>query len=816
MVQLEQWVTRGRGVEIGEADMELYPSSDVLVDYVGGRVMTRTQALKQFSSSSSSSSSFCSSSSSSFSPPPPLDPAVEGDRKQNHEQAGGNNNRISRRVTVQGGILADQVGLGKTLTCIALIIAHPCPNRHTEANNTMDTEENNGNSSNTNISTDNTDSPSNTSWYGIRQGPNVDKMSSAAVAHAIEGLGLVQTTFTAGKKQLKEYLSAKGLLPVQSPCSKRRDLFFSGATLVVVPARLVTQWEQQILRFLKPLSLGLCTVTGPGDLMKLRFRDCLQADVVVVASNLLSDQKHLPQCKLGDTAVLSQVHWRRLIVDEAHEIECLVSALNIPSDYRWYVSGTPFPGTLELGLALQFLQMKIGGIAVCPGESRADKSWRDSCNDRLRSENLARHPRAPHRHWLIKPPPRNLQWLFSPLGGVVNQCVHQHFFARSTNDSVGGENYLNDHENVFVEMGQDRYFLMEIAVADFLRQCTLSESLYLTARCSLKLVEWKDIHKPIVDHRVDYEYLSIDSRRYSWFPRGDAEIKDDTALPFPLLIRKAVCSIRYQLQNLLTVIANVKQKISNLDSYRLDNLRSWLVDAEIFKGKISSHLQALESQLKELALAKLLPRNTVIRHGNSERIMEVMDKTGQDDEPLVMEFGTRVVTIAKYVRQVLAADSDARVLVFSRYAALLTLIRAALDRMGIGAYQLEHTTTSRGFDKVLQGFQEPASSGQTAPPTNTPRVLLLSLSTSASGTNLAKVTHICLTDHTENAENAPGHIAGSSNGAVSLHLDSIVASEIQAVGRAVRQCRLDGRTVMVARFVDQTTSKFGQISKPSE
>ncbi|RYE98935.1 MAG: hypothetical protein EOO41_01755, partial [Methanobacteriota archaeon] len=66
--------------------------------------------------------------------------------------------------------------------------------------------------------------------------------------------------------------------------------------------------------------------------------------------------------RLGPVSVLQQVHWRRIILDEAHAIKnrrCATAraAMNLTADRRWCLSGTPLQNRVgEMFSLLRFLR----------------------------------------------------------------------------------------------------------------------------------------------------------------------------------------------------------------------------------------------------------------------------------------------------------------------------------------------------------------------------------------------------------------------------------------------------------------------------
>ena len=106
----------------------------------------------------------------------------------------------------------------------------------------------------------------------------------------------------------------------------------TGPTLVVVPKSIVTQWKNEVHKFAPELSVFVY------DGIK-RTRDASEFqrhDVTVCPYSLLTE----------DAPLVHRIEWRRVILDEAHEIrnrrsKRFKSAMQIGATYRWVVTGTP-------------------------------------------------------------------------------------------------------------------------------------------------------------------------------------------------------------------------------------------------------------------------------------------------------------------------------------------------------------------------------------------------------------------------------------------------------------------------------------------
>lgn len=122
-------------------------------------------------------------------------------------------------------------------------------------------------------------------------------------------------------------------------------LYLSRATLIVVPANLVDHWKTQIMKHVRPRHLHVCIWTDQKK--PLAHNLAWDYDVVITTFSRLSAEWG-PRKK----SVLTQVHWRRVILDEGHTLGSslgltnkLQMAISLTASSRWILTGTPMPNT---------------------------------------------------------------------------------------------------------------------------------------------------------------------------------------------------------------------------------------------------------------------------------------------------------------------------------------------------------------------------------------------------------------------------------------------------------------------------------------
>uniref|UniRef100_A0A914C6P3 Transcription termination factor 2 n=1 Tax=Acrobeloides nanus TaxID=290746 RepID=A0A914C6P3_9BILA len=136
----------------------------------------------------------------------------------------------------------------------------------------------------------------------------------------------------------------------------------SNCTLVVAPASLVYQWENEITKFVKCGHLGIETFHGSNREENARIlakNDVVLTTYGVVQSELTdksindSDdgKKHRKKWASNASSVLAQIAWDRIILDEAHKIKNRKTNISkaccqLNSRNRWCLTGTPIHNEL--------------------------------------------------------------------------------------------------------------------------------------------------------------------------------------------------------------------------------------------------------------------------------------------------------------------------------------------------------------------------------------------------------------------------------------------------------------------------------------
>ncbi|KAF3455122.1 hypothetical protein FNV43_RR05570 [Rhamnella rubrinervis] len=214
----------------------------------------------------------------------------------------------------RGGILADAMGLGKTIMTIALL---------------LDNSEGGGSS--------------------VTQPTNQSSTEGSEVGNVLDN------SLNISKKVSK--------FPGFNKYMKKKNTLIDGGNLIICPMTLLGQWKAEIETHSQPGSLSLYVHYGqsrPKDAKSLA-----QSNVVITTYGVLASEFSTENAE--DNGGLYSVRWFRIVLDEAHTIkssrsQISMAATALVADRRWCLTGTPIQNKLEdIYSLLRFLRVEPWG-----------------------------------------------------------------------------------------------------------------------------------------------------------------------------------------------------------------------------------------------------------------------------------------------------------------------------------------------------------------------------------------------------------------------------------------------------------------------
>jgi hypothetical protein len=238
---------------------------------------------------------------------------------------------------VNGGILAEEMGAGKTLICLALILA-------TKHQTSQIPEIYRG---------------------GQEVRPKVGSLADMAAANITRNALPWKPWFGANGhyefdyQNCREYLRRnpghyyiprpEGRKHTRRPVapSPARKVYLSYATLVIVPGNLVQQWKQELAKHTVPGSLRTIVITGKQKIPPAE--ELIETEIILFSSTAFE------RLRLTDATdhPLMSIHFKRCIIDEGHKLgsstpssksNLLLALDSLQLSARWVVTGTPAKG----------------------------------------------------------------------------------------------------------------------------------------------------------------------------------------------------------------------------------------------------------------------------------------------------------------------------------------------------------------------------------------------------------------------------------------------------------------------------------------
>ena len=689
-----------------------------------------------------------------------------------------------RTLSFRGGIVADDVGLGKTLTMLSLILSHP-----KDHDITSNSYENN--------------------TYKINDG-NGDKALKCDATLVIVPSHLVEQW----EHELVKHFKPHVMKCIKICCKlDHRKVTYKDileAQIVIVSAQYLMrpyyddlrknldhEWNNFINPSLPPVPPNyFINMKKKNDDDDEKMGSDKNNKTGLRRSHRITQKKfkHVkPKEKkkktkkyhyLGlDSPILSLFHWHRIILDEASDylLKLREKIWEITSTFRWYVSATPFPEPQLIGLCAEFLEIEFDN-------QDSDEDYFD-WND----------------------------YLDMPLGYILHCIFYYHLFSKYTISTIGSDNnylpsistivdYVEFHplETLFYNIiklrrgskyqdkklercicaGLWNYFQRESFfhgsvffgrsercqkfndVMDKLKKLQRNKNKTAIGTTVLQcLVEINRIYYSIsnemleLDLQKEKESLENLLNTKKNFESQENEKKEQKKQQDKEKKKRRDFKKFHKKQVDARDISKQIERISSLIERRQNNIDNIVYDINLNKKELLMlNNDELENKINTWE------NNFKLKYGNDEMNSYLLSIIGN--------YGAKQAYLLTFVKKLVDSDDNNKVIIFSLFHQILIDIRKRLEAIGIDAAVMAGNVQRRRI--AMSAFETKRTNNSNSNSNNNKRkrnvkVILISIKHAASGADLTQATHVILCDP----------VPGSSSQAY--------AAERQAVGRAVRQ-----------------------------
>ena len=599
------------------------------------------------------------------------------------------------------------------------------------------------------------------------------------------------------------------------------NLYYSKATLVIVPSHLAKQWIDEYKKAIDTKHKKIVCILTKTQHNKTTYKDFKEADIIVVTQQfLLNFKNYITICYKSTTPTsynmkdrmekLNNVfkHWKdtnadvdnmmsplfeffhfhRVIVDEGHEIfeknlgcvslnKWLLSfLLELNCTYRWYVSGTPF--TNGLIRIFDFIKMKF--IL-----NKGNPLQENPLQEILTIDNIDNTYGCSMKH--------NIN--FTNYCKGLNNFISSEYFMKNLLQNIVIRHRKKDVEDMvkipgYIEM-IEWVDLTPSERAIYDSKKTFSSKMTLQQLCCHPLIvesmkKMIDPNNSVVDlDKVKDMIISFHKKQIEQSIQK-IDLLDKGNQAYHMLLANYKSKISES-----TFMLNVLEKFDdNKIIPKTDNVTCVICFSEIDNSvdtvlTACGHLYCKECILQSIKYKAECPtckskisndmyqinKKDNSKYGNDEShiINPLINKYGNDESPiinpLINKYGAKLGKLIQMIKTLLVQDN--RIIIFSQWDDMLTLVGKSLAENGITNSFIKGNVHCR--NKAISDFTNKDKDVETS------RVIMLSLKNSASGTNLTEATHIFFIEP------------------INMTKDECRMIEGQAIGRA---CRLGQKNIV--------------------
>ena len=527
------------------------------------------------------------------------------------------------------------------------------------------------------------------------------------------------------------------------------DKINSRATVILCPSHLTKQWETEI-KNCNP-NFNIKTILTKNDYNGLTFDTFINSDIIITSHQFIMNFKfyptiHYQQCTpsnfkfdhrnnivkeyLNDTIskikfndikklnnpIFEFFNFHRIILDEGHEIfgELLGTVSlgkymaqwvsNIDATYYWYVSGTPFINYTGVKNCARFINLKL--------EDSERKLEFDYSQASVYGNNI-----------------------YDP--GNITQFMNKEYIWNNIIDKICIRHRKIDIENQIQISGYQEQIIwlkfteLERQLYDAKKGKVTNQTLQQLC-CHPLIVE--SSKKIFGDVEVDLAVMQDKLIEYHKSNYEKYKIKLDKLDPS----RQEYHMLKKTYE---TQISESKYLFSILEKMKhpdiIDEEKCSICLDSLDKPSLTAcgHIFCYNCIKMCLGIKKICPICKTDLTGKDLLVMNLKkNETNEESNPLIQKYGSKLGKLISIIRH-LVAQKESRIIVFSQWDDMLSLIGKTLAENGIENCFVKGNVWSR--NSAIRKFKV----GKTNEG-NDNKVIMLSLKNAASGTNLTESTHI--------------------------------------------------------------------------
>lgn len=544
----------------------------------------------------------------------------------------------------------------------------------------------------------------------------------------------------------------------------KSGLLISGANLVICQNHLIKQWYSEIKKCNK--LINIIEIVKKTDHEKLTYQQIIDADIVLVSLQFLINHNYYSQYIRNNVIItesidevlkmtkvsLDCIKWHRIIIDEGHELlntSIVLNNLNhrdtrkdimewlikLKATNKWIMSGTAFTDKNGFDNMMMFLDFKI----------------------KYNNKNM-------EFMTFVK---NNINYL------NLSNSILDKVYRRNTKDSVQLEFILPDIETeiIFVEftkLEKEMYNQSKYKKIEYLRQLcchpnisTENQHILGNSISSLEDVRLKLLKFYEKEIEVSERNLKIlDENKFTEYNYAYR--------------RKELVDKMNKNKYLITTFNNLNPIAPNLEN------EECMICLENFTNPVITNCGHIYCEDCLKMSYNIKPECPLCRNdiSNNKYYLIVNKKNESNMDFNIYKYGSKMAKIIEKCKEIIKDNNSNRIIIFSQWDRLLHLIGDTLILNDINTvyckgniYQKSNSVTNfkRGQNKNNQEI----------------KVIMLSLTNTASGTNLTEASHIIFVHP----------IDGTS--------EEIQVIENQAIGRAHRLGQ--NKKIKILKFITKDT-----------